>query len=225
VKILIVEDEETMVTSLRALLTREGYEVVAARDGPDGVDAAKTSRPDLILLDLALPGLDGVEVCRRIRVFSTAPIIMLTARAGEGDKVIGLDVGADDYVTKPFSPRELIARVKAHLRRVQTYAQADQQDVLEVGAIAMDVPGRIVRIRGREIQLPPKEFDLLRVFMTHPDRVLGRDYLLDRVWGEDYVGDVRTLDVHIRWLREKVERNASAPAHILTVHGVGYRFR
>ncbi len=223
--ILIVEDEETMVASLRALLTREGYQLIAARDGPDGVDATKTSRPDLILLDLALPGLDGLEVCRRIRVFSTAPIIMLTARAGEGDKVMGLDVGADDYVTKPFSPRELIARIKAHLRRAQTYALADQQDTLQVGEIMMDVPGRIVRVRGRQVQLPPKEFDLLRVFLTNPDRVLGRDYLLDRVWGEDYVGDVRTLDVHIRWLREKIERDPSAPAYILTVHGVGYRFR
>jgi DNA-binding response OmpR family regulator len=198
---------------------------VAARDGPDGVDAAKTSRPDLILLDLALPGLDGLEACRRIRVFSTAPIIMLTARAGEGDKVTGLDVGADDYVTKPFSPRELIARVKAQLRRAQTYARAGEQDVLQIGEVTMDVPGRTVKVRGRDIRLPPKEFDLLRVFLAGPGRVLGRDYLLDRVWGEDYVGDVRTLDVHIRWLREKIERDASAPAHILTVHGVGYRFQ
>jgi DNA-binding response OmpR family regulator len=225
VKILIVEDEETMVASLRALLTREGYQVVAARDGPDGVDAARTARPDLILLDLALPELDGLEVCRRIRVFSTAPIIMLTARAGEGDKVMGLDVGADDYVTKPFSPKELIARINAHLRRVQTYAQVDEQSTLQAGDITMDVPHRRVTVRGREIQLPPKEFDLLRVFLTHPDRVLGRDYLLDRVWGEDYVGDVRTLDVHIRWLREKIERDPGAPAHILTVHGIGYRLR
>jgi len=224
-KILIVEDEETMVTSLRALLSREGYQVIAARDGPDGVDAANTSRPDLILLDLALPGLDGLEVCRRVRAFSTAPIIMLTARAGEGDKVTGLEVGADDYVPKPFSPRELIARVKAQLRRAQAYAQANEQDLLEVGDIAMDVPSRTVRARGREVPLPPKEFDLLRVFLANPDRVLGRDYLLDRVWGEDHVGDVRTLDVHIRWLREKIERDPSKPAHILTVHGVGYRFR
>ncbi len=224
-RVLVVEDEETMVTSLRALLAREGYEVVAARDGPDGVDAAKTSRPDLILLDLALPGLDGLEVCRRVRVFSTAPVIMLTARAGEGDKVTGLEVGADDYVTKPFSPRELIARVKAHLRRVQTYAQASQRDVLQVGEVTMNVPNRTVRIRGRDVQLPPKEFELLHIFMANPDRVLGRDYLLDRVWGEDYVGDVRTLDVHIRWLREKIERDPSTPAHILTIHGVGYRFR
>lgn len=223
-KILIVEDEETMVTSLRALLAREGFQVIAAREGPEGVEAARTTRPDLILLDLALPGLDGLEVCRRVRLFSTAPTIMLTARASEGDKVTGLDVGADDYVTKPFSPRELIARVKAQLRRVQTYAQADQQDALEIGEITLDVPGRKVTVRGREVQVSPREFDLLRVFMVNAGRVLGRDYLLDRVWGEDYTGDVRTLDVHVRWLREKIERDPGSPRHIQTVHGVGYRF-
>ncbi|HET8679914.1 MAG TPA: response regulator transcription factor, partial [bacterium] len=160
---------------------------------------------------------------RRIRVFSTAPIIMLTARAGEGDKVTGLDVGADDYVTKPFSARELIARIKAQLRRAQTYARAGEEDLLQAGGISMNVPGRTVKVRGRDIQLPPKEFDLLKVFLASPRRVLGRDYLLDRVWGEDYVGDVRTLDVHIRWLREKIERDPGAPERILTVHGVGYR--
>ena len=224
-RILIVEDEETMVTALRALLSREGYQVVAARDGPEGVEAAKTTLPDLILLDLALPGLDGLEVCRRIRLFSTAPIIMLTARAAEGDKVTGLEVGADDYVTKPFAPRELAARIRAQIRRAQSYALADEETVLKIGDIALDVSSRMAMVRGREVGLPPKEFDLLRVFMANPDRVLGRDYLLDRVWGEDYQGDVRTLDVHIRWLREKIERDPSAPAHILTVHGVGYRFR
>ncbi len=223
-KILIVEDEETMVTSLQALLTREGYQVAVARDGPEGVEAARTTLPDLVLLDLALPGLDGLEVCRRIRLFSTAPVIMLTARASEGDKVTGLEVGADDYVTKPFSPRELIARIRAQLRRVQTYAQAGQHDLLETDEITMDVPARKVLVRGREASLSPKEFDLLRVLMVNAGRVLGRDYLLDRVWGESYAGDVRTLDVHIRWLREKIERDPGAPRHILTVHGVGYRF-
>jgi DNA-binding response OmpR family regulator len=223
-KILIVEDEETMVTSLRALLAREGFQVVAARDGPEGVEAARTALPDLVLLDLALPGLDGLEVCRRIRLFSTAPVIMLTARAGEGDKVTGLEVGADDYVTKPFSPRELIARVRAQIRRVKQYAQADQRDRLDAGEISLDVPARRVHVRGREVSLSPKEFDLLRVLMANAGRVVGRDYLLDRVWGEDYAGDVRTLDVHIRWLREKVEREPGVPRHILTVHGVGYRF-
>jgi DNA-binding response OmpR family regulator len=224
-KILVVEDEETMVTALRALLAREGFEVATARDGVEGVDVARSARPDLVLLDLALPGLDGLEVCHRIRQFSTAPIIMLTARAGEGDKVTGLEVGADDYVTKPFSPRELMARVRAQLRRAQTYAQASQGDVLEVGEIRVDVPARRVRVRGRDVQLSPKEFDLLRVFAANPGRVLGRDYLLDLVWGEHYTGDVRTLDVHIRWLREKLERDPAVPEHIITVHGVGYRFQ
>jgi DNA-binding response OmpR family regulator len=224
-KILIVEDEETMVISLRALLAREGFQVVAARDGPEGVEAVRTILPDLVLLDLALPGLDGLEVCRRIRLFSIAPVIMLTARAGEGDKVTGLDVGADDYVTKPFSPRELIARIRAQLRRVQTYASASQQPLLETEGMAIDVPARKVLVRGREVSLSPKEFDLLRVLMANAGRVLGRDYLLDRVWGEDYAGDVRTLDVHIRWLREKIERDPGAPRHILTVHRVGYRFQ
>lgn len=224
-KILIVEDEETMVTALRSLLVREGFEVVTARDGREGADVARSARPDLVLLDLALPGLDGLEVCRRIRQFSTAPIIMLTARAREGDKVTGLEVGADDYVTKPFSSRELMARVRAQLRRAHTYAQTGQGDILEVGEIRVDVPGRKVRVRGRDVQLSPKEFDLLRVFAANPGRVLGRDHLLDLVWGEDYTGDVRTLDVHIRWLREKLERDPGAPEHIITVHGVGYRFQ
>jgi DNA-binding response OmpR family regulator len=224
-RILVVEDEETMVTALRALLAREGYQVFAAREGPEGVEAARTTRPDLILLDLALPGVDGIEVCRRIRVFSTAPIIMLTARASESDKVAGLEVGADDYVTKPFAPRELVARIGAQLRRAQTYASGSAQNELAVGEIKMDVQARAVSVRGQDIKLPPKEFDLLRVFLANPARVLGRDYLLDRVWGDDYAGDVRTLDVHVRWLREKIERDPSRPAHIVTVHGVGYRFR
>ena len=203
-KILIVEDEETMVTSLRTLLAREGFQVATARDGPEGVEAARTTRPDLILLDLALPGLDGLEVCRRVRLFSTAPVIMLTARAGEGDKITGLDVGADDYVTKPFSPNELIARIRAQLRRALTYAQALQQDALDAGEISLNVPGRKMAVRGRDVPLSPREFELLHVFIANAGRVLGRDYLLDRVWGEDYTGDVRTLDVHVRCLREKI---------------------
>jgi len=223
--VLVVEDEETMVAALQALLAREGYQVVVARDGPDAVDAARTRRPDLVLLDLALPGLDGTEVCRRIRLFSTVPIIMLTARATEGDKVTGLEVGADDYVTKPFGPRELLARIRAHLRRAQQYAEATDEPHLTVGDVTMDVAARVVRVRGREVQLTPRAFELLRVFLTHPGRVLGRDYLLDRVWGEDYAGDVRTLDVHIRWLREKIERDPARPEHLVTVHGVGYRFQ
>lgn len=213
-----------MVRSLSTILTQEGYEVVVAMDGPQALEAARTERPDLILLDVMLPGMDGLEVCRQIRAWSTVPIIMLTAKTAEVDKVVGLEVGADDYVTKPFSPRELLARIKANLRRAQMQAQQAYQDHLEVGDIVMDTGGRRVVVRGREVSLSPKEFDLLKVLMSHPGRVLGRDFLLNQVWGEDFFGDTRTLDVHIRWLREKIEEDPSKPRYIQTVHGVGYRF-
>ncbi|MBI4278594.1 MAG: response regulator transcription factor [Armatimonadetes bacterium] len=222
-KVLIVEDEETMARSLRLLLKKEGYDAAVARDGPAAVEAARREAPDLILLDVMLPGLDGIEVCRQVRAFSLVPIIMLTARTAEVDKVVGLEVGADDYVTKPFSPRELVARVKAHLRRAQMAAQSEPQTRVAAGGIVMDVARRQVLVRGREVALSPKEFELLRLFITYPGRVLGRNFLLDRVWGADFFGDVRTLDVHVRWLREKIERDPGRPEHLLTVHGVGYR--
>jgi DNA-binding response OmpR family regulator len=225
-RILVVEDEPTIAMGLQDDLQLEGHAIDVVSDGVAAEAAALERRHDLILLDVMLPQRDGFSVCRTVRAAGVrTPIILLTAKGQEVDKVLGLELGADDYVTKPFSPRELIARIKAHLRRVQAYTQASQQDVLQIGEIAMNVPSRAARLRGHDVQLPPKEFDLLHVFMANPDRVLGRDYLLDRVWGEDYVGDVRTLDVHIRWLREKIERDPSAPTHILTVHGVGYRFR
>jgi DNA-binding response OmpR family regulator len=224
-KILVVDDEETMVRSLSALLAQEGYTVAAATDGPQALQAARVERPDLILLDVLLPGVDGIEVCRQIRTWSTVPIIMLTAKTAEVDKVVGLEVGADDYVTKPFSPRELVARVKAHLRRAQMQAQEAGRDRLQSGEVELDIARHRVTVRGQEVALSPKEFDLLRVLMSHPGRVLGRDYLLNQVWGEDFFGDPRTLDVHIRWLREKIESDPSHPAYIQTVHGVGYRFQ
>ncbi len=214
-----------MARSLSNLLTREGYKVAVAQDGPQALDAAKTQRPDLVLLDVMLPGVDGMEVCRQIRSWSTVPIIMLTAKTGEVDKVVGLEVGADDYVTKPFSPRELVARVKANLRRAQMQAQREEESRFEAGDVVMDVGSRRVTITGREIALSPKEFDLLRVLIGHRGRVLGRDFLINHVWGQDYFGDTRTLDVHIRWLREKIEANPSRPVRIQTVHGVGYRFQ
>ena len=223
-KVLVADDEETMVRSLSTLLRQEGYEVAAAADGPQALEAARAQRPDLILLDIMLPGVDGVEVCRRIRTWSTVPIIMLTAKTAEVDKVVGLEVGADDYVTKPFSPRELVARIKANLRRVQMHAEHGQQERLEAKGVVMDVGSRRVLVRGTEVVLSPKEFDLLKILMSHPGRVLGRDFLLNNVWGEDFFGDTRTLDVHVRWLREKVEENPGQPTHIQTVHGVGYRF-
>ena len=223
-KVLVADDEETMVRSLSTLLRQEGDEVAAAADGPQALEAARAHRPDLILLDIMLPGIDGVEVCRQIRTWSTVPIIMLTAKTAEVDKVVGLEVGADDYVTKPFSPRELVARIKANLRRVQMHAEHGQQERLEAKGVVMDVGSRRVLVRGTEVALSPKEFDLLRILMSHPGRVLGRDFLLNHVWGEDFFGDTRTLDVHVRWLREKVEENPGQPTHIQTVHGVGYRF-
>ncbi len=222
-KILIVDDEETMVRSLATLLSAEGYEVVTASDGPRALATAREQRPELIVLDVMLPGIDGMEVCRQIRAWSTVPIIMLTAKTGEVDTVVGLEVGADDYVTKPFSPRELVARVKAQLRRVQMSVSQTEGDRLEVGDVAMDIGRRHVTVAGREVVLSPKEFDLLRVLLSHPGRVLGRDFLLNQVWGEDFFGDSRTLDVHIRWLREKVEEDPGRPQRIQTVHGVGYR--
>ena len=224
-KVLVVDDEETMVRSLSTLLRQEGYEVVAATDGQQALDTARAERPDLILLDVMLPGVDGLEVCRQIRVWSTVPIIMLTAKTAEVDKVVGLEVGADDYVTKPFSGRELVARVRANLRRLQMDAEHEQQERFQRGDVVMDVGRRRVVVRGLEATLSPKEFDLLKVLMSHPGRVLGRDFLLNQVWGEDFFGDTRTLDVHIRWLREKIEETPSHPTYIQTVHGVGYRFQ
>lgn len=224
-KVLVVDDEETMVRSLSTLLAQEGYEIAAAMDGPKAMDAARAERPDLILLDVMLPGMDGMEVCRQIRAWSTVPIIMLTAKTAEVDKVVGLEVGADDYVTKPFSPRELVARVKAQLRRAQMQAQEAEAEHLAAADVVMDVGSRRVTVSGKEVTLSPKEFDLLKVLMSHPGRVLGRDFLLNSVWGQDFFGDTRTLDVHIRWLREKIEQNPSRPARIHTVHGVGYRLQ
>ena len=223
-KILVVDDEETMVRSLSTLLAEDGYEVAVATNGGQALEAARAERPDLILLDVMLPGIDGMEVCRQIRTWSAVPIIMLTAKTGEVDKVVGLEVGADDYVTKPFSPRELVARIKANLRRAQMQAQQAQEERLSAGDVVMDVGTRRVTVRDREVSLSPKEFDLLRVLLSHPGRVLGRDFLLNQIWGEDFFGDTRTLDVHVRWLREKIEQDPSKPEYIQTVHGVGYRF-
>lgn len=222
-KVLVVDDEETMTRSLATLLRAEGYDVVTAVDGPQALAAAREQRPDLIVLDVMLPGLDGMEVCRQIRTRSTVPIIMLTAKTGEIDTVVGLEVGADDYVTKPFSPRELVARVKAQLRRAQMQLDQAGADRLEAGDVAMDIGRRYVTVGSREVALAPKEFDLLRVLLSHPGRVLGRDFLLNAVWGQDFFGDTRTLDVHIRWLREKIEDDPGRPRRIQTVHGVGYR--
>ena len=227
--ILIVEDDATILDVLRHNLLREGYQVVTARDGEVGLAEARSCRPDLIILDIMLPRLDGIEVCRILRKEMSVPILMLTARAGEIDRVVGLEMGADDYVTKPFSLRELLARVKALLRRGELVREelaraADSgQEILRVGNLVIDVERHVVLRDGMELGLSPKEFDLLAFLARSPRRAFSRDHLLEKVWGYDYGGDSRTVDVHIRWLRQKIEDDPAQPTLLLTVRGVGYK--
>jgi DNA-binding response OmpR family regulator len=221
-KILIVEDETPLLQTVSYNLEQEGYQVIQAQDGLAGLDAARAERPDLVLLDIMLPGIDGVEVCRLLRKEMDIPIIMLTAKAREIDKVVGLEVGADDYVTKPFGMLELLARIRAALRRARTDAKKDE--VLRSGDIEMDPGSHTVRVAGNEVELRPKEFDLLHALISNRGRVLERSQLLERVWGEDEYIDAGTLDVHIRRLREKIEADPSSPRHVITVRGIGYKF-
>ncbi len=220
-KILVVDDEVTIRETLQYNLEKEGYEVITAADGAEALDMARSGKPDLIVLDLMLPKLDGLSVCRAIRKKQDMPIIMLTARTGEMDKIVGLESGADDYVVKPFSLGELLARIRAVLRRTP---ETSRQDVLESGDLRLDLIARRVYIGDDELSLTPKEFDLLAELMRNRGMVLSRDLILTKVWGYDYLGDSRTVDVHIRWLREKIEEDPSNPERILTVRGVGYRF-
>lgn len=220
-RILVVDDEVTIRETLQYNLEQEGYDVLTARDGPEALEVARAEKPDLIILDLMLPELDGLSVCRAIRSERDTPIIMLTARTGEMDRIIGLESGADDYVVKPFSLGELLARVRAVLRRAPA---TRRQDVLESGNLHLDLVARRANLGDREVSLTPKEFDLLAALMRNAGAVLSRDLLLTKVWGYDYLGDSRTVDVHIRWLREKIETDPSHPQRILTVRGVGYRF-
>lgn len=224
--ILVVDDEEPILELLKFNLEKEGYQVCVAKDGQEALDCIQKEQPSLIVLDIMLPGMDGLEVCRILRLspkFQQIPIIMLTAKVEEIDKVLGLELGADDYMTKPFSPRELLARIKARLRRISTSEDAVAQIVR--GDLRIDVSGFRVLVRGEEIELTPKEFELLRVFATHPGKVYSRDELLDRIWGYEYDGDTRTVDVHVRHLRLKVERDPSNPEYIETLRGIGYRFK
>ena len=223
-KIMVVEDEPALVEALEYGLAAEGFTVVAAREGEAALQLFDRERPDLVLLDLMLPGLPGTEVCKRIRAGSSVPIIMLTAKDGEIDKVVGLELGADDYVTKPFSMRELVARVRAVLRRGAEWDQPDMGAALEVRGVRMDPERYEVSVRGERVELPPKEFTLLELLLRNAGRVLTRDLIIDRVWGSDYVGDTKTLDVHIKRLRSRIELDAHAPALIVTVRGVGYKF-
>ncbi len=241
-KILVVDDEAILVETIAYNLEQAGYRVVTAADGSSALDAARSEIPDLIILDVMLPGMDGLEVCRQLRKESgtaTTPIVMLTAKSDEIDKVVGLEVGADDYVTKPFGRRELLARVRALLRRSEyphpgedrLGAQETAQAVrpasrdLVAGPLRIDLAGRRVNCRGQDLELQPKQFDLLAYLVRNRGTVLTRDQLLHNVWGYDYAGDTRTVDVHVRWLREKLEEDPANPKLIQTVRGVGYVFR
>jgi two-component system, OmpR family, response regulator RegX3 len=222
-RVLVVEDEESFSDALSYLLRREGYEVEVADTGPDALTAFDRSGADLVLLDLMLPGLSGTEVCRELRSRSKVPIIMVTARDTEVDKVVGLELGADDYVTKPYSSRELIARVRAVLRR-GTETDDLITATVEAGPVRMDVERHVVSVDGHQVALPLKEFDLLELLLRNAGRVLTRGQLIDRVWGSDYVGDTKTLDVHVKRLRAKIEPDPGAPKHLVTVRGLGYKF-
>ena len=222
-KILVFDDEPTLVATLKYNLEREGYEVVTAADGKSGLSAARDTRPDVIVLDLMLPGLDGLDVCRILRREMTAPILMLTAKTEEVDKVVGLELGADDYVTKPFSMRELLARVRALVRRAEMPAAA-RSETLTGGDLRVDLRGRQASLGSQPLTLKPKEFDLLAFFLRNHGRAFTREQLLNEVWGFDFAGDTRTVDVHIRWLREKIEDEPAKPTRLITVRGVGYRF-
>jgi two-component system response regulator RegX3 len=222
-KILVVEDEETLAEAISFLLSKEGFEVEIAEDGPAAVAAFEKNGADLILLDLMLPGLSGTEVCRQIRAKSSVPIIMLTAKDSEIDKVVGLEIGADDYVTKPYSSRELIARIRAVLRRGELGDASVVEGVLSVGPIRLDSDRHIISVNGEQVALPLKEFELLEFMMRNSGRVLTRMQLIDRVWGSDYVGDTKTLDVHIKRLRAKIEKDPANPEMIQTVRGMGYK--
>jgi two-component system, OmpR family, response regulator RegX3 len=222
-RVLVVEDEESFSDALSYMLRREGYEVEVAENGPDAITAFDRSGADLVLLDLMLPGLSGTEVCREIRNRSKVPIIMVTARDTEVDKVVGLELGADDYVTKPYSSRELIARVRAVLRRGQEPDELITATV-EAGPVRMDVERHVVSVGGEQVSMPLKEFDLLELLLRNAGRVLTRGQLIDRVWGSDYVGDTKTLDVHVKRLRAKIEPDPGNPKHLVTVRGLGYKF-
>jgi two-component system response regulator RegX3 len=222
IQVLIVEDEESLADPLAYLLRKEGFEVTVAADGPSALAEFDRAGADIVLLDLMLPGMSGTEVCKHLRARSSVPVIMVTARDSEIDKVVGLELGADDYVTKPYSARELIARIRAVLRRGADADDAGER-VLEAGPVRMDVERHIVTVDGQQVPMPLKEFELLAFLLRNRGRVLTRGQLIDRVWGADYVGDTKTLDVHVKRLRSKIEPDPTNPVCLLTVRGLGYK--
>jgi two-component system response regulator RegX3 len=224
-RVLIVEDEQSLREPLVYLLKKEGFDTVEAADGTQAIELFDKGDIDLVLLDLMLPGISGNEVCRIIRQSSQVPIIMLTAKDSEIDKVVGLEIGADDYVTKPYSTRELLARMKAVLRRhTDSATVAETPGIIEVGSVRMDVDRHIVEVHGEKVSMPLKEFELLELLLENANRVLTRGQIIDRVWGSNYFGDTKTLDVHIKRIRSKIEDDPARPVHLLTVRGLGYKF-
>ena len=233
-KILVVDDEISLQETLAYNLKKQGYEVTTTGDGAEALDLAREIKPDVIILDVMLPGLDGFEICRILRREMSTPVLMLTARDDEIDRVVGLEVGADDYLAKPFSMRELIARVKALLRRVRLIREEVSQngegagklkaEILEFDNLRIDMTRREITVDGEVVAFKPKEYELLTFFAKHQGQVLSREFILERVWGWDFIGDSRTVDVHVRWLREKIEKDPANPRRIITVRGAGYRF-
>ncbi|MFC3501557.1 response regulator [Micromonospora krabiensis] len=223
-RVLVVEDEESFSDALSYMLRKEGFEVSVAATGPSALTEFDRTGADIVLLDLMLPEMSGTEVCRQLRQRSHVPIIMVTARDSEIDKVVGLEIGADDYVTKPYSPRELVARIRAVLRRQSPEVAESGAPTLAAGPVRMDIERHVVTVDGTTVQLPLKEFELLELLLRNAGRVLTRGQLIDRVWGADYVGDTKTLDVHVKRLRSKIEPEPSAPRYIVTVRGLGYKF-
>jgi two-component system, OmpR family, response regulator RegX3 len=221
-RVLVVEDEESYSDALAYMLRKEGFDVAVANTGDAGLEEFERNGADIVLLDLMLPGIPGTEVCRRIRQTSNVPVIMVSAKDDEVDKVVGLELGADDYVTKPYAPRELVARIRAVLRRGGEVDLAPA--TLDAGPVRMDVERHTVSVRGEEVAMPLKEFELLELLLRNAGRVLTRGQLIDRVWGSDYVGDTKTLDVHVKRLRAKVESDPGNPVHLVTVRGLGYKF-
>ncbi len=230
-KILVVDDEPTIRETVAYNLENAGYDVITAADGPAALEAARTQSPDLVILDIMLPGMDGFEVCRILRKEMTTPVLMLTARDDEIDRVVGLEVGADDYLTKPFSMRELLARVKAMLRRVRLIREEIDSEgnlpakkIISFDDLVINLDRHEISLKGEALALKPKEYELLVFLAQHRGNVLSRENILETVWGWEYIGDSRTVDVHIRWLREKVETDPASPTRIITIRGVGYRF-
>ncbi|MGH3355552.1 MAG: response regulator [Nocardioidaceae bacterium] len=222
-RVLVVEDEESYSDALAYMLRKEGYEVSVAGNGHDALAEFDRAGADIVLLDLMLPGIPGTEVCRQLRQASTVPVIMVSAKDAEVDKVVGLEIGADDYITKPYSPRELVARIRAVLRRGHD-VEPEPAATLESGRVRMDVERHVVTVDGGEVRLPLKEFELLEMFLRNTGRVLTRGQLIDRIWGADYVGDTKTLDVHVKRLRAKIEPDPAHPRFLVTVRGLGYKF-